>query len=236
MGQLNIHYQNLASGFASSPDWTGSIDTRGEIRLVDMDADNRLDLLRIAGEGNDRNAYFYRNQDGSFNLDQANQVMRFSGYDISLNIISVSANSSPLLNVSFYTIPVVDAIRNASITRSQMLFGSNSVEANQFFNRRADSKLDESFSASNVRGLAQQMSLQYDIDGDGRKDAIYITENCTLAAKRISNNLVIENEPFWEYVSSRSVFEFEVLALNQDQKPDILLRHGTATTILVAAP
>jgi len=37
-------------------------------------------------------------------------------------------------------------------------------------------------------------------------------------------------------VSERNVFEFEVLHLNQDPQPDLLLRHGTATTILVASP
>ena len=87
-----------------------------------------------------------------------------------------------------------------------------------------------------MRGLSEQMSLQYDIDGDGRKDAIYVTENGTLAAKKINEDLTIQSEPFWEYVSPNTVFEFQVLQLNRDNKPDLLLRHGTTTTFLVAAP
>ena len=162
--------------------------------------------------------------------------MRFSGYDVRLNVISLEQCSVPLLNVSYYTIPVVDAIRNASINRSQLLFGSDDVGDNQFFNRRPDSRLDESFSAANVRGLSEQMSLQYDIDGDGRKDAIFVTENGTLAAKKINEDLTIQSQPFWEYVSPNTVFEFQVLQLNQDSKPDLLLRHGNATTFLVGAP
>lgn len=236
LGQLNFHFQDAQNGFSSEPDWTGSIDTRGEMQLVDVNNDKLLDLLRITGEGNDRSAYFYRNQNGSFDLEQPNQVMRFSGYDVRLNIIPLEQGSKALLNVSYYTIPVVDAIRNASINRSQLLFGSDNAGENQFFNRRPNSKLDESFSAANVRGLSEQMSLQYDIDGDGRKDAIFVTENGTLAAKQINEDLTIENEPFWEYVSPNSVFEFQVLQLNQDSKPDLLLRHGTTTTLLVAAP
>jgi len=236
VGQLNFHFQDAQNGFNSEPDWTGSIDTRGDIQLVDMDNDNLLDLLRITGEGNDRSAYFYRNQNGSFDLEQPNQVMRFSGYDVRLNLIPLEQGSKALLNVSYYTIPVIDAIRNASINRSQLLFGSDNAGENQFFNRRPDSKLDESFSAANVRGLSEQMSLQYDIDGDGRKDAIFVTENGTLAAKKINEDLTIESEPFWEYVSANTVFEFQVLQLNQDSKPDLLLRHGTSTTFLVAAP
>lgn len=236
LGQLNLHFQDAQNGFNSEPDWTGSIDTRGDIQLVDVDSDQQLDLLRISGEGNDRSAYFYRNQNGSFDLQQPNQVMRFSGYDVRLNIISLEQDSAPLLNVSYYTIPVVDAIRNASINRSQLLFGSKDAGENQFFNRRPNSRLDESFSAANVRGLSEQMSLQYDIDGDGRKDAIFVTENGTLAAKKINQDLTIDSEPFWEYVSANTVFEFQVLQLNQDNKPDLLLRHGTATTFLVTAP
>ena len=131
---------------------------------------------------------------------------------------------------------MVDAIRNASINRSQLLFGSDDAGENQFFNRRPDSRLDESFSAANVRGLSEQMSLQYDIDGDGRKDAIFVTENGTLAAKKINEDLTIQSQPFWEYVSPNTVFEFQVLQLNQDSKPDLLLRHGTTTTFLVGAP
>jgi len=236
LGQLNIHFHNEQAGFADTPDWTGSLDTRGDIQLVDADNDGQLDLLRLSGTGNDRSAYLYRNRGGEFHLEQPDQVLRFSGYDIRVNFIPLTVGSKPILNVSYYTIPVVDAIRNASINRTQLLFGHDGAQNGQFFNRRPDSRLDESFSAANVRGLSEQMSLRYDIDGDGRRDAIYVTENGTLAAKRIGEDLSIATEPFWEYVSERSVFEFEVMHLNQDAKPDLLLRHANSTTLLVAAP
>jgi hypothetical protein len=80
------------------------------------------------------------------------------------------------------------------------------------------------------------MSLQYDVDGDGVKDALYITQNGTLAAKRIDSSLEISDEAFWEYISPRSVYEFEVLQLNNDDLPDLILRHGVSSTILVARP
>jgi len=236
LGQLNFHFQDAQSGFSDEADWSGSLQRGGDIQLADLNNDAQLDLLLISGEGNDRSAYFYRNLNGSLDLENPDQVMRFSGYDVRLNIIPLEQGSTPLLNVSYYTIPVVDAIRNASINRTQLLFGSEDAEDNQFFNRRPNSRLDESFSAANVRGLSEQMSLQYDVDGDGRKDAIYVTENGTLAAKRIDSDLNIQSEPFWEYVSANTVFEFQVLQLNQDDKPDLLLRHGNATSFLVAAP
>ena len=80
------------------------------------------------------------------------------------------------------------------------------------------------------------MSLRYDVDGDGTNDALYVTDNGTLAAKKIDGQLRIADDPFWEYISPRTVFEFEVLALNDDAMPDLLLRHGTTTSLLVARP
>jgi len=236
LGQLNIHYQNDDQGYTSQPDWQASMETRGDMRLVDIDKDGRLDLLRVTGDGSDWDARFFLNQNGEFNLQQPNQIMRFSGFDVRLNFIQLSLASKPVLNVSFYTIPVVDAIRNASIKRTQLLYSAEDAETGQVFARRPSSSLEESFSATNVRGLSEQMSLRFDVDGDGASDAMYITENGTLAAKKINAQLQIADQPFWEYVSPRTVFEFEVTSLNQDGIPDLVLRHGTTTTLLVATP
>lgn len=235
LGQMNIHFQQADSGFDSTPNWQSDLDSSGELQLVDMNQDGKVDLLRLSGDGDDWTARLYLNQAGSFNFAEPNQVMRLSGFDMNLEIIE-NAEGEVVLNANFYTIPVVDAIRNASINRIQLLYGSGAREPGQVFNRRPDSRLEETFSAENVRGLSEQMSLRYDVDGDGANDALYVTENGTLAAKQIGSDLRIADEPFWEYVSPRTVFEFEVLTLNDDNRPDLLLRHGRTTTLLVAQP
>ena len=236
LGQLNIHYQDQASGFPEQADWQGSTDTRGDMRLLDMNKDGLVDLLRLTGDGNEWDARFYLNTDNSFQLEQPNQIMRFAGYDVRLEFVELASTEKPTLNVSYYTIPVVDAIRNASINRTQLLYSSEAAEAGQLFARRPNSRLEESFSADNVRGLSEQMSLRYDVDGDGTNDALYVTDNGTLAAKKIDRQLRIAEEPFWEYISPRTVFEFEVLPLNDDATPDLELRHGATTSLLVARP
>ena len=236
LGQINIHFQDANTGFASTPEWQSSLETRGSIQIVDMNNDGLQDLLRLSGDGNEWDARFYTNVNGTFDFQQANQVMRFSGYDVRLDFVELAVGVKPVLNVSYYTIPVVDAIRNASINRTQLLYSAEAAEAGQLFARRPNSRLDESFSASNVRGLSEQMSLRFDVDGDGSNDALYVTDNGTLAAKKINPQLQIADTAFWEYVSPRTVFEFEVLSLNGDNNPDLILRHGSTTSLLVATP
>ena len=235
LGRMNIHYQNQDNLFGQQADWNGDLDSRGDLELVDLNSDGLTDLLRLSGDGNSWDARFYLNEGGRFDFATPDQVMRFSGYDMNLEVLELVADE-PVLVVSFYTVPVVDAIRNASINRTQLIYGRDNVEPGQLFNRRPDSRLEESFSAENVRGLSEQMSLQYDVNGDGLLDALYVTANGTLAAKKIGDQLQIAEQPFWEYVSPRNVFEFEVLQLNDDQLPDLLLRHGTTSTLLVALP
>ncbi|MGB4247968.1 MAG: VCBS repeat-containing protein, partial [Pseudohongiellaceae bacterium] len=141
----------------------------------------------------------------------------------------------PQLSANYYTIPVVNAVRDASIVRSQLLFASSS-EPNQIFNARPDFKLDETFSATEVRGLSSQINLQTDLDRDGRRDALYLTNEGTLAAKAIDASLRFADTPFWQYVPTRSVLTFTVEDLNGDGIADLILYHSTAMTVLVSTP
>jgi hypothetical protein len=234
--QLNLHRQRPDGSFPPEPDWHHSVTGRGNLRITDLDGDAFTDLVRLEGSGDQWDAFLFRNRNGSFDLAQPDQVMRFSGYDATLSFIDIDGDGRPELNVSYYTIPVVEAIRNTAILRTQLLYSADGAEAGQLFSRRPLSRLEESFSATNVRGLAEQMSLRWDVDGDGRKDALYITEAGAVAARRIDTQLRIEEQPFWTYVPDRSVIGFFVRDLNGDDVPDLVLRHGTSITLLVARP
>lgn len=236
LGQLNVHYQSIPDGFTEIADWKGSLDTRGDLQLADINGDNLVDLIKVKGDGNNWNASFYINHNGEFDLNKPDQIMRFTGYDLRLNFIRLKSETKPILSASYYTIPVVDAIRNASLNRTQLLYNFNDQTSAGLFSQRPTAKLEESFSAANVRGLSEQLTLSYDVNGDGLADALYITENGTLAAKAIGENLTIAKEPFWEYIAANTVFEFEVLHLNEDARPDLILTHGNTRTVLVALP
>ena len=54
-------------------------------------------------------------------------------------------------------------------------------------------------------------------------------------AKAIDADLRFADAPFWQYVPTRSALLFAVKDLNGDERPDVLLYHSTAVTILVSA-
>ena len=234
LGRLHIHSQQADGGFNPAAHWSGAIDVRGDLRLKDFNADGLGDLLRLSGDGDEWVARFYLNQNGKFDLESPQQIMRFAGYDVRLEAVQLTDGQPPVLGVTYYTIPAVEALRDASVNRVWLIYGTSQARDGEIFNRRPDTRLEERFSAENVRGLAEPPSLRYDVDGDGRKDALYITDKGTLAARRIDPDLTLAEEPFWEYVSTRTVFGYEVLSMNPDARPDLLLRHGTVTTFLTA--
>ena len=234
LGQINIHYQRPGNRFAEQADWTGALDARDDWRLTHLDDDGRIDLLQLVQRGDNWDARLHLNQDGAFELDRPAQVMRFGGYN--LRVAALRLHGEPALAVSHYAAPALEAIRNTGVLRVTMLYDGNGAETGQLFARRPAMRLEETFSVDNVRGLAEPITLGHDLDGDGRSDALYVTDEGTLAARRIDGRLQIENGDFWEYVSPRTVFEIDVERLNGDDLPDLILRHGAATTVLVSTP
>lgn len=233
-GQVNILLQDARGAYAAKPDWQGPIDTRGDIRLLDVNGDGISDVLRIINNSNEWDVQFFLNKGAAFDLRKPDQIMKFSGYDLEVSVLDLDADGGAQLSVSYYTIPVINAVRNASIVRSQLLFARGA--SGQLFNTRPDFKLDENFSADTVRGLSSQIQMQTDIDGDGRKDAVYVSNEGTLAAKAIDRNLRFSNTPFWQYVPSRTILDFGIEDMNGDGNADLFLYHSTGLTLLVSTP
>jgi hypothetical protein len=234
-GQLNIKQLRADGSFNDQADWRGAVEMRGDLLLLDVDGDGLSDVLRLIAEGSNWTASFFINQGGRFDFSRANQVMRFSGYDLRISANAIlDTGGKPQLSVSYYTIPVVSAIRDASIMRTTLLFNANASQG--IFNNRPDFMLEESFSASTVRGLSSPIVLDADLDADGRIDALYVTPEGALAAKRIDSSLQFDNTPFWQYVPTRSIARFSVQDMNADGRPDLILDHSNTITVLVSAP
>lgn len=239
-GQLNIWQRGTQGGspgeFSPRPTWQGPVDMEGDFHLLDLNGDGLSDVMRMVESSDTWDVHFYVNQGGHFNLDRPDQVMRFSGYNLRIEVTDILRNGKPQLSVTYYTIPVVNAIRNTSIIRTQLLYGSNNTSGDQLFSARPDFRLDESYSASAVLGFTIPAYLQADINGNGRADALYLTPEGTLAAKTISETLQFSAQPFWTYVPQRTVVGFDVLDMNSDGKPDLVLHHSNTTTVLVSTP
>ena len=231
LGKLNIHYQQPGSGFDARPGATDPLEARGDWRLVHLDDDGRVDLMQLLEQGGGWDARLYLNGDGGLDPESPVQVLRFGGYDVRVDPVRI--HGAPVLAATYYAVPAMEAIRNTGVQRITLLYDA-SADADALFARRPAMRLEESFSVDNVRGLAEPVILGHDVDGDGRSDALHVTERGTLAARRIGDDLQIADEDFWEYVSPRSVFEVTVESLNEDDRPDFILRHGTATTVLVS--
>ena len=231
LGRLNMHFQH-AGGFAAKPDWSGPLEARGDWRLAHLDEDGRIDLIQVVEQGNDWDARLHLNQGGEFDLDNPAQVLRFGGYDLGLEVLRI--HGEPVLAATYYAVPAMEAIRNTGVQRVSLLY--RGAGEGQLFSRRPAMRLEETFSVDNVRGLAEPILFGHELDGDGRSDALYVTERGTLAARRINGDLQMDNEDFWEYVAPRSVFQVAVERLNADDLPDFVLRHGTSTTVLVSNP
>lgn len=237
--QMNILLQQPDGSYPDSPDWQGPLNTRGDLELIDLDGDGLLDLLRVAGEGNSWTVSLYRNRGGSFQFDNADQVMRFSGYDLEVSVVDIDADGVPELSANYYTVPVIEAIRNTSITRTQLLYagtGNPGGSSQPFFSSRPDFRLDESFSADSVLGLSEPLQLQYDINADGRNDVLAVNSDGTLTAKTITEGYRIAEPAFWQYVPTRTITDVDIYHLNGDAIPDMVLFHSNTASVLVSRP
>lgn len=233
-GQLNIIQRSQITETESPVTWQGPVVMEGDFQLLQLNGDGLTDIARIVERGENWDVFLYLNKGGHFDLQQPDQVMRFSGYDLRISTTDLQQSGQRQLSVTYYTIPLVNAIRNASIVRTQLLYGAGGDGL--VFNNRPDFRQDDSFSASSIRGLTSPIQLQSDMDGDGRLDALYLTEEGTLAAKSITNDLQFSAEPFWQYVPARTVLDFEVHDINNDQLPDLLLFHSNTITALISQP
>jgi len=216
-----------------------SIEPRDEIRLFDFNDDNLKDLLLVQRRGSDDvTANFYVNRAGHFNLDKADQVIKFTGYDVNFRFSDINNDKRSDLVVGAYQISALGALREGALVRISLIYQGNANYSldgeHDLFNRRPDFKLEENFSADDIKGLTQPVDYGLDLDGDGNKDAISIDKRGAIIARTMNKQFQLQSQTAWEFVPLRFIQRVQDHNLNNDQRPDFILHHQEGITVLVS--
>jgi hypothetical protein len=219
--------------------YQGELDERDQLKLFDFNDDGLMDLLatRVLGS-DDVTANFYLNQGGKFDLGKADHVVKFSGYDVNFRLSDINGDGRSDLILGAYNISALDALRDGALVRLSLIYSGNpnfkAGSDQPLFSRRPDFKLEENFSADDIKGLTEPVDFTQDINGDGKKDAVAIDKRGALTAKTLDQQFRLQNTAFWDFVPLHFIQQVESHRLNQDQRPDFILRHQSAVTVLVS--
>lgn len=227
--RLNVVRQNDVSQRA----WHGLIPLSGEIFFADLNADGRDDLMILDHQGsNDSRLSLFLNREGTFDFSSADQVLRFSGYEVEVEARDLDGDSRPELIVSYYSLGSVDSLRSGAMQRSTLIYPP--AEGDLIFARRPASRVDERFSADGVKGLAERPHFSADVSGNGRKDWLAVDEQGALIAKTIDTNFQVGATPFWRFVPTYLVYSIVPGDFGNGASADFLLVHQNAVTVLVS--
>lgn len=228
-----------------------TINSIDKLQLFDFNNDGLLDILNARTAGADNvNASIYLNRSNinngtsPFDFSKPDYVTKFTGYDVSFSLSDINGDNTPDLIVGAYQISALNALRDGALVRLSLIYSGNpnfilDQQAKQsteqtLFNRRPDFKLEENFSAEDIKGLSEAVNFSLDINGDGNKDAIAVDKRGALAARTLNKEFELQDEPHWEFVPLHFVQNINSKSLNSDGRPDFVIRHQKAITVLVS--
>ncbi len=230
---VKLFVQRDDGRFASSPDWSGQIEHDGSLLARDLDGDGLFDLISGGNRG-DRSMRLrlFLNRGGRFDGERPDQVLKLSGYGIEPEVLDLDGDGRPELVVSSYSVSAVGALRGGAVTRTLLVFRGG--DGGGVFGKRPASRLDERFTAREVKGLSQRMTFAADLRGDGRRHALHLDDRGALVARAFDQSLRLESEPFWRFVPRRTVTGIVAAELNGDRRADVVLEHSRSLTVLVS--
>src|SRR5690606_3910597 len=147
-------------------DWQAGVAKASWLQFHDVDGDGLSDVLAMSGRGQDQGTLaIYRNRGGRFDFSAPDQVMRFSGYEVEVQLEDLDGDQRPELIVSYYSIAPMDALRKGSMLRSTLIYPPSAAGEQSPFLARPTARIDDRFSADNVKGLGARLDFSADIDG-----------------------------------------------------------------------
>jgi hypothetical protein len=230
--ELRIHRQGKDGAFSKGPDWTGRFEGVKALLPEDLDGDRRIDLAAVGSKGDDEtDIRFFLNRDGTFRPEAPDEILKFSGYAVTPHLADLDGDGRVELAVSSFSLSAEDLLKGGKVVRALVIFGR---DPEGLFGRRPAFRVDEPFSAAEVKGLAQPVNFGADLFGGGARQALHLDREGAVVARRFDRSLRLEGEPSWRFVASRAVIGIDALSLNGDGRSDLILRHVRSVTVLVS--
>jgi hypothetical protein len=232
--RLSVRLRLADGSFSSEAQRSGPLPDDGRLRLEDLDGDRRADLWSRGEEDKDGiRLRFYRNRGGEFRFDAPEQVLKVSGRGIEVEAVDLDGDRRLELAVSSFEVPATGALGEVKVTRALVIYRG---EAEGFFGRRPASRIEETFSAREFKGLAQRIRPGVALGGAPARAALLVERDGAASARRFDAQLRLESEPFWRHVPRWTILELHAHELNGDGRTDVVLRHLRSLTILVSRP
>ena len=218
-----IEYVGMSTGRSSSED--------SRLRFLDFDADGDTDIVEIRWKFRQITLRLFRNDGDSLNLTELTQILKIKGMDVVVSLVPKTPYQKPLLAVTVYSVPLAKVLSDVQIHRTLLLFAPTTNPLKVFADQ-ATTKWQEEFQTDSATNMLPH-ELQFDIDSDGRLDVMSVNARGVLTARSISDELALGEAPFWEYVPERAIHGFEVRALNNDSRADLIIEHANAIQYLI---
>ena len=200
----------------------------------DFDGDGDLDIVLIDSSIASSTVRLLTNDDGQFKLDPPAQVIRVNGTIVRVEFTALHPKKRPFMLINTVTTPLRKILTEIELHRNLLLFGIDESEQG-VFNRKPTLTSTQSINIDSLRNLMPS-TLQFDLDSDGIKDILECKSDGTVQARRIDEAKNRASPPFWQFTPEFAVFSTRSDDVNNDQEPDIVLEHSTATTLLVSRP
>ena len=210
-----------------------TIPGEGELRLVDLDDDGRLDLLRSRSEGRETHTLtFYRNRAGRFDTGKADGVLKFSGFGLRTVVADLDGDGRSELAVTSFTIGKRTDILGVTIERRVLIYRH---DPERVFSRRPVARDLRKFTGRNIEEL-ERIHMEGNLSGGAGRDVISVGIEGNVSARRIGKDLTIEASPYWTHRPELRVRDLQIVDLNGDGRSDLVMRHLNNLKVLVSRP
>lgn len=233
--RLNLIFHTGSGVLPATPDWQGTIRIDDGIGMMDINGDKLTDLVNMKREGLNTTLYIFLNQEGRFNFDKPDHVMKLAGILSDVQAIDFNQDGFPELVINAYSASPVKALASGSVERRLLIFAGRKPEkGSAVFDRKPAFAYEENFNAGNFRSLTGERSFSGDIDGDGIIDVVSIDNNGALAVNRIGHDLTLETKPFLQFTPRHFISGSRLVKLNQDDRTDIILEHQHGLSLIIS--